>query len=60
MGDGWRMPTSAETLELVENTDHYYIGEDGSVVAESELSNFKKLRSNIYIIGGRTNEQKRN
>ena len=33
MGDGWRMPTSAETLELVENTDHYYIGEDGSIVA---------------------------
>ena len=33
MGDEWRMPTSAETLELVENTDHYYIGEDGSIVA---------------------------
>jgi hypothetical protein len=33
MGDGWRMPTSAETLELVENTDHYYIGESGNIVA---------------------------
>ena len=33
MGSDWRMPTSAETLELVENTDHYYIGEDGSIVA---------------------------
>jgi hypothetical protein len=33
MGDDWRMPTSVETLELVENTDHYYIGEDGSIVA---------------------------
>jgi hypothetical protein len=33
MGDEWRMPTSAETLELVQNTDHYYIGEDGSIVA---------------------------
>lgn len=33
MGIDWRMPTSAETLELVENTDHYYIGEDGSIVA---------------------------
>jgi hypothetical protein len=33
MGDGWRMPTSAETVELVQNTVHYYIGEDGSIVA---------------------------
>lgn len=33
MGSDWRMPTSVETLELVENTDHYYIGEDGSIVA---------------------------
>jgi hypothetical protein len=31
MGDGWRMPTSAETVELVQNTYHYYIGEDGSI-----------------------------
>lgn len=33
MGSDWRMPTSAEIIELVENTDHYYIGEDGSIVA---------------------------
>ena len=33
MGSDWRMPTSAETLELVQNTDHYYIGDDGSIVA---------------------------
>lgn len=33
MGSDWRMPTSAETSELIENTDHYYIGEDGSIVA---------------------------
>ena len=33
MGSDWRMPTSAETLELVQNTDHYYIGESGNIVA---------------------------
>ena len=33
MGSNWRMPTSAETLELVQNTKHYYIGEDDSIVA---------------------------
>ena len=33
MGSDWRMPTSAETLELVQGTDHYYIGDDGSIVA---------------------------
>lgn len=33
MGSEWRMPTNAETLELVQNTKHYYIGEDGSIVA---------------------------
>jgi hypothetical protein len=33
MGDGWRMPTSAETVELVQNTVHYYIGKDGNIVA---------------------------
>ena len=33
MGSEWRMPTMTETLELVQNTDHYYIGEDGSIVA---------------------------
>ena len=33
MGSEWRMPTMTETRELVQNTDHYYIGEDGSIVA---------------------------
>jgi hypothetical protein len=33
IGEGWRMPTADEIDELVENTDHYYIGEDGSIVA---------------------------
>ena len=33
MGEDWRMPTMTETRELVQNTDHYYIGEDGSIVA---------------------------
>jgi hypothetical protein len=33
MGSDWRMPTSAETLELIQGTDHYYISEDGSIVA---------------------------
>lgn len=33
MGSDWRMPTVNETDELVNNTDHYYIGEDGSIVA---------------------------
>ena len=33
MGSDWRMPTSAETLELVENTDHYYIDLSGNTVA---------------------------
>ena len=33
MGSDWRMPTSAETLELVQNTDHYYIYLSGNTVA---------------------------
>jgi hypothetical protein len=33
MGSDWRMPTSAETLELVQNTDHYYIDLSGNIVA---------------------------
>lgn len=33
MGEEWRMPTKAEIVELFQNTDHYYIGEDGSIVA---------------------------
>ena len=33
MGSNWRMPTVDETVELVQNTDHYYISKDGSIVA---------------------------
>lgn len=32
MGEEWRMPTSYEIHELVTNTDHYYISEDGNIV----------------------------
>ena len=52
MGDGWRIPTTAETTELVQHTDHYYIGEDGSIVDKSELSNAKKLRSICFVKKG--------
>lgn len=33
MGGNWRMPTTTEIDELVENTDHYYIDVDGNIVA---------------------------
>jgi hypothetical protein len=49
MGSDWRMPTVGETVELVENTDHYYIGENGSIVDKSELSSSKKLRSICFV-----------
>jgi hypothetical protein len=49
MGGGWHMPTVGETVELVENTDHYYIGENGSIVDKSELSSSKKLRSICFV-----------
>ena len=60
MGDGWRMPTSAETLELVENTDHYYIGDDGNIIAgpfnyENKIpkkEGYKKLRSICFVKKG--------
>lgn len=32
MGSDWRMPTYREITELVENTQHYYISLDGTVV----------------------------
>ena len=51
MGDGWRMPTMTETRELVQKTDHYYIGEDGSIVAKSELDG-SKLRSICFVKKG--------
>lgn len=33
MGSDWRMPTNDEINELFQNTDHYYIGKDSSIVA---------------------------
>ena len=61
MSSDWRMPTVDETVELVENTEHYYIGDDGSVVAgpfnhETKLSkkglNSSKLRSICFVKKG--------
>jgi uncharacterized protein (TIGR02145 family) len=61
MGSDWRMPTSAETNELVENTDHYYIGEDGTIVAgpfnyvtdvEDKGLDGSKLRSICFVKKG--------
>lgn len=52
MGNDWRMPTSAETLELVENTDYYYIDENGNTVAESGLDGSIKLRSICFVKQG--------
>jgi hypothetical protein len=48
MGEKWRMPTVDETLELVENTDHYYIDENGNIVDESELDG-SELRSICFV-----------
>ena len=52
MGSDWRMPTSAETRELVENTDQFYIDLSGNTVAKSELSYDKKLRSICFVKKG--------
>jgi hypothetical protein len=61
MGSNWRMPTSAETLELLQNTKHYYIGEDGSIIAgpfdyETNQSvkglDGSKLRSICFVKNG--------
>ena len=51
MGSDWRMPTSAETLELVEGTDQYYIDLSGKTVAKSELDG-SKLRSICFVKKG--------
>ena len=51
MGSEWRMPTSAETLELVENTDHYYIDLDGNIL---DKINYSKLRSICFVKQGET------
>ena len=52
MGDDWRMPTVDEILELIQNTDHYYIDEGGNTVYKSELSGSKKLRSICFVKKG--------
>lgn len=61
MGVDWRMPTSTETLELVQGTDHYYIGKDGSIIAGpfeygTSISNKgldgSKLRSICFVKRG--------
>lgn len=52
MGEEWRMPTVVETVELVQNTDHYYIGKDGNVVDKSELNDSIKLRSICFVKKG--------
>lgn len=58
IGGNWRMPTKVEILELVENTDHYYIDEDSSIVAgpfNYETSKYdkgldgSKLRSICFV-----------
>lgn len=56
MGGDWRMPTSDEMVELIQNTDHYYIGENGNVVAgpfthdsSNKGLNGSKLRSICFV-----------
>ena len=51
MGSDWRMPTSGETLELVNNTEQYYIDLSGNTVAKSELDG-SKLRSVCFVKKG--------
>jgi len=51
MGNGWRMPVIEETRELHQNTDRYYIREDGSIVAKSELDG-SKLCSICFVKKG--------
>jgi len=53
MGSEWRMPTSAETFELVQNTDQYYIDLSGNTVANSNLDG-SKLRSICFVQKGAT------
>ena len=61
MGDDWRMPTMTETEELVEHTDHYYIDEDGNIVAGpfdhttdylNKVLDGSKLRSICFVKKG--------
>jgi uncharacterized protein (TIGR02145 family) len=52
MGSDWRMPTNVETKELLENTDYYYIGKDGSIVDTSLLDSSIELRSICFVKKG--------
>ncbi len=49
MGSNWRMPTSIEIVELVQNTDHYYVDLNGHMVPESQLNDSIKLRSICFV-----------
>ena len=49
MGGEWRMPTKDEMGELVGNTDHYYIDENGNILTKSELDGSINLRSICFV-----------
>ena len=51
MSSDWRMPTSTETYELLNNTDHYFIGGNGSIVDKSNLDG-SELRSICFVKKG--------
>jgi hypothetical protein len=60
MGEEWCMPTSAEIRELIQETDHYYISEDTSIVSgpfnyENKIpkkEGYKKLHSICFVKKG--------
>ena len=60
MGEEWCMPTSAEIRELIQETDHYYIGEDSSIVSgpfnyENKIpkkEGYQKLHSICFVKRG--------
>ena len=62
MGSDWRMPTSAEILELIQETDHYYIDDNGNTITgpfnyenkipKKEFDGYKKLRSVCFVKNG--------
>lgn len=67
IGIDWRIPTKIETIELFENTDHYYIDLNGKILnyegfvideggntteEKIELSYSKKLRSICFVKKG--------
>lgn len=55
MGEEWRMPTSSEIRELIQETDHYYIdleeniiNKDGFVIDESGNTTEDKIEFDVY------------